>query len=79
MAFNKGYHVKHSLLKQLMTGQEYNNHQVDIALLDFSKAFDNVPHQRLLTKVEYYIYGITGKSLMDQSFLGTQLTVHFGI
>ena len=28
--------------------------QVDIILLDFAKAFDKVPHHRLLHKLEYY-------------------------
>ena len=28
--------------------------QVDITLLDFAKAFDKVPHHRLLHKLEYY-------------------------
>ena len=32
--------------------------QTDIILLDFSKAFDTVPHQWLVTKLRYY--GITG-------------------
>jgi len=34
------------------------HYQVDLILLDFSKAFDTVPHKRLLTKLHYYgIYG----------------------
>ena len=28
--------------------------QVDVVLLDFSKAFDKVPHQRLMSKLHYY-------------------------
>ena len=28
--------------------------QTDVILLDFSKAFDKVPHQRLLTKLQFY-------------------------
>ena len=35
-----------------------NNLPVDVAYLDFKKAFDSVPHQRLLKKLEGY--GITG-------------------
>ena len=30
------------------------NEQVDGILLDFSKAFDKVPHQRLLERLSYY-------------------------
>jgi hypothetical protein len=43
-----------------------NRGQRDIILLDFSKAFDKVPHQRLLHKIHHY--GITGTTyawLMD--------------
>ena len=35
--------------------------QVNLILLDFCKAFDKVPHQRLLTKLKYY--GIQGNLL----------------
>ena len=34
--------------------------QSDVLFLDFSKAFDKVPHQHLLHKLSYY--GITGKT-----------------
>ena len=36
-------------------------HQIDLILLDFFKAFDCVPHQRLLDKLSYY--SITGSML----------------
>jgi hypothetical protein len=38
-----------------------NRKQVDMAVLDFEKAFDKVPHDRLLLKLDHY--GIRGKSL----------------
>ena len=36
--------------------------QIDLILLDFSKAFDKVPHERLLYKAQYY--GIDGSTLL---------------
>ena len=45
--------------------------QVDVILLDFSKAFDKVPHQRLLYKLDFY--GVRGKNLpWVKSFLGSR-------
>ena len=42
--------------------------QIDVILLDFAKAFDKVPHQRLLHKFHYY--GIRGSTLnWIESFL----------
>ena len=38
-----------------------NNQQIDAILLDFSNAFDKVPHRRLLAKLVFY--GVTGKIL----------------
>ena len=36
----------------------YNGKQTDLIIMDFSKAFDVVPHQRLINKLDYY--GIRG-------------------
>ncbi len=38
----------------------HNGKQTDILIMDFSKAFDKVGHERLLAKLVHY--GITGKT-----------------
>ena len=35
--------------------------QIDMIILDFSKAFDKVPHQRLISKLQFY--GVQGSTL----------------
>ena len=48
-----------------------NRTQVDIGILDFSKAFDKVAHSRLVQKLEFY--GIRGKPLQwINSFLSNR-------
>ena len=45
--------------------------QIDVILLDLSKAFDVVPHHCLLMKL--YMYGITGKTLRwIKDFIGSR-------
>ena len=72
-----GFRSRHSCESQLLItvhdlGKSYNEKkQVDIAILDFSKAFDKVPHQRLLGKLRHY--GITGQTCgWIQAFLSNR-------
>ena len=61
---NHGFRSGHSCETQLViTLQDLcktydNGKQTDVAILDFAKAFDTVPHTRLLHK--FHSYGITG-------------------
>ena len=60
MDFQHGFRNKRSCESQLVITTEDiarnldNNQQVYMLILDFSKAFDTVPHKRLLKKLESY-------------------------
>ena len=60
-----GFRPGYSCTSQLINIVEHlakdmdSQKQIDMIFLDFSKAFNTVPHQRLLTKLRYY--GINNK------------------
>ena len=62
-----GFRQKHSCeIQLLLTMDDFaraldHNNQVDVRILDMSKAFDKVPHERLVLKLHYY--GIRGNVL----------------
>jgi hypothetical protein len=55
-----GFRARRSCKTQLLTfihelaAGLYRGKQFDLIILDFSKAFDRVPHQRLLRKLDHY-------------------------
>ena len=62
-----GFRSHHSCKSQLLLTIDdlargiNNRQQIDIGILNFSKAFDKVPHLRLLHKLEHY--GVVGNIL----------------
>ena len=50
----------HDLVSNLDRAMNRNHRQTDVIKMDFAKAFDKVPHRRLLYKLDYY--GIRGST-----------------
>ena len=58
-----------TLAQELMSGLD-KKHQHDLIILDFSKALDRVPHERLLRKLDHYgIRGNTHNWIIEPSLL----------
>ena len=78
-----GFMKKRSCLSQLLdtfhswAKARNDSHKADVILLDFTKAFDSVPHQRLLAKLKGY--GIGGNLLnwLTHSTVGRKQRVSF--
>ena len=52
----------HDIISNLDGAVNRGHKQTDLIIMDFAKAFDKVPHRRLLYKLEYYgIRGSTNK------------------
>ena len=76
--FQHGFRPEYSCQTHLINFIENIQHamdqqkQVDLILVDFSKAFDTVPHQHLLTKLAHY--GIQGDA---HRWICSWLTLHY--
>ena len=44
----------YTMVSNLARALNCNHKQTDVNIMDFAKAFDNVPHRRLLYKLDYY-------------------------
>ena len=61
--FKAGHSTVTNLLEELKVWTEalMHRHAIDVIYLDFAKAFDTVPHQRLLRQI--YSLGIHGTAI----------------
>ena len=58
----------HDLCENLDGAHAWGHKQTDLIIMDFAKAFDKVPHRRLVYKLEYY--GIRNDISSNESRLG---------
>ena len=72
--FRKGYSTRHALLDMIRNWQKSLNSsgKVGALLMDLSKAFDCLPHDLLLAKLEAYGFGTSSLRYL-QSYLGNRL------
>ena len=52
----------HDLVSNLDRALNPSHRQTDVIIMDFAKAFDKVPHRRLLYKLYVDYYGIRGST-----------------
>ena len=55
-----GHRSRHIMDQHTQQHRKYNPSQTDMIIMDFSKAFDKVPHRRLQYKLDWY--GIRGST-----------------
>ena len=53
-AYVKVVQFVHDIISNLDGAVNREHKQTDLIIMDFAKAFDKVPHRRLLHKLEYY-------------------------
>ena len=58
--FLKVFQFYHDIVSNLDGAINRGHKQTDLIIMDFAKAFDKVPHRRLLNKLDYY--GIRGST-----------------
>ena len=70
----------HNIISNLDGAVNRGHKQTDLIIMDFAKAFDKVPHRRLLHKLDYYeIRGSTHKWISSWLSGRTQQVVLDGI
>ena len=70
----------HDIISNLDGTVNRRQKQTDLIIMDFAKAFDRVPHRRLLHKLEYYgIGGSTHKWINSWLSRRTQQVVLDGL